>query len=581
MLYYNGRARIVDANGDAVSNAKLNFFLTTTVTPAPVYTDAALTVAHTQPIRSAANGFVAPIYLDPAVTYKSVVTDANDVALPDGTIDPVIQTPFSAAALGSILYPRTAAENAAGVTPAFYIYSPRPHYDLNREGGGSAATASQNATALANVALVIAQKGGGVIILPDDGIYQTNASLSFSESMIIQGCSQAGTTIKYTGSGTFLTMATGARNQLRDMTLLGTGKTGTGVKIGDTDFCGHHDYRNVNIQGFNVGVRFAAALYVRFFGCNIKANKYGVDYNAASGSLYSNDIAFYSTTIQFNDRSGIAASNTPIRNRGLKFYAGSIEGNGSENTALYPQIVLGALANFHFDTYVEYIGATPPDAFNVSSAGDGEISNTVISGSGNGVKSSSGGCSNIFIHNCRFTSTTTKCIDVDACPQILALHNEYDKTNTINHATSTDVTTKVAQIVTQDNAWTPTIKGGGTAGAPTYTIQTGIYSQVGNLVAFRCRVTISAKGGMVGVITIEGLPVASATLASVSDVFKCELDGVTVSGGNTEFLALLPSGSTSLQLLQGGSTAGSQIVDTQLAAATTVIISGTYQAAAA
>ena len=137
MLYYPGRARSVDANGDPVSNAKLSFYLTLTVDPAPVYADFELTVEHTQPVRSNAAGFYPPIYFDPAVIYKSVETTADDVSLPGGTVDPANTSLFSGASagdIGAILYPRTEEEIAADVTPADLTRFAQPWLWVRREG---------------------------------------------------------------------------------------------------------------------------------------------------------------------------------------------------------------------------------------------------------------------------------------------------------------------------------------------------------------------------------------------------------------------------------------------------------------
>lgn len=125
MLFYRGREFIVDQNGVAVANAKLSFYLTTTTTPAPVYQNAALTITHTQPVRSDDYGFVAPIYFDPAVSYKCVIANANDVALPDGTVDPIsfsVLYGLDADDIGLITNVRTEGEITAGKTPVNYSY---------------------------------------------------------------------------------------------------------------------------------------------------------------------------------------------------------------------------------------------------------------------------------------------------------------------------------------------------------------------------------------------------------------------------------------------------------------------------
>jgi hypothetical protein len=115
MLFVKGRQLVTDLNHVPVVNAKVSFFLTETDTPAPVYTDAELSQAHTQPVRTDAYGYLPPIYLDPAVVYKAVITAADNSALPDGTVDPLVP---------SALYRRTTAEQAAGVVPVSYDYEP-------------------------------------------------------------------------------------------------------------------------------------------------------------------------------------------------------------------------------------------------------------------------------------------------------------------------------------------------------------------------------------------------------------------------------------------------------------------------
>jgi hypothetical protein len=108
---------------------KVSFFLTTTSTPTPVYTTSALSVAHTQPVVADAAGVLAPIYLDPAITYKATVTDTTDTLV--YTVDPVNDVIMSQASIGALLYPRTAVEITDGVTPSDYAY---PYGDPRRRG---------------------------------------------------------------------------------------------------------------------------------------------------------------------------------------------------------------------------------------------------------------------------------------------------------------------------------------------------------------------------------------------------------------------------------------------------------------
>lgn len=79
--------RAVDSSGLPISGALLQFFLTTTTTPATVYTSSALGVALSNPVVADAGGLFVPIYLDPAVTYRVQLQTAAGTVIRD--VDPV------------------------------------------------------------------------------------------------------------------------------------------------------------------------------------------------------------------------------------------------------------------------------------------------------------------------------------------------------------------------------------------------------------------------------------------------------------------------------------------------------------
>lgn len=75
--------------GAPLVGAKAYFYTTGTSTPQPVYTDAGLSVAWTQPIVTDASGkSTGPIYVTPTPALKILITDANDVNLPGYPMDP-------------------------------------------------------------------------------------------------------------------------------------------------------------------------------------------------------------------------------------------------------------------------------------------------------------------------------------------------------------------------------------------------------------------------------------------------------------------------------------------------------------
>lgn len=88
-LYYNPFVPAFSNIGVAISRAKLYFYYTGTSTPAPIYSDSALTVPLTNPVQANLAGKYVDIYLSDAVTYRVVQTDKNGAQIGDA-VDPYI-----------------------------------------------------------------------------------------------------------------------------------------------------------------------------------------------------------------------------------------------------------------------------------------------------------------------------------------------------------------------------------------------------------------------------------------------------------------------------------------------------------
>ena len=194
MLFYRGRQRILDSNGDPVSGAKLNFYLTGTTTRADTYTDSDLTTEHANPVIASSAGFVEPIYLDPTVTYKCVITTSNDVALPDGTVDPVSAT-LDADTIGEVLYPTTgsAAEVAAAVTIVNHAYN----YGVVNRYGTNTTPGTTDMTAATVAALSVAHNGLG-------------KAIALGETYLVGNIDWPGNNITLEGSGSAYSYNTSA-----------------------------------------------------------------------------------------------------------------------------------------------------------------------------------------------------------------------------------------------------------------------------------------------------------------------------------------------------------------------------------
>jgi hypothetical protein len=91
-------ANVVDPAGVPVPGSELNFYLTTSNTRAATYADFALTVPNANPVVADDAGRWPDIFLDPAITYKVVLTTASDPgpAVEIGTYDPVVEAWFTA-----------------------------------------------------------------------------------------------------------------------------------------------------------------------------------------------------------------------------------------------------------------------------------------------------------------------------------------------------------------------------------------------------------------------------------------------------------------------------------------------------
>lgn len=114
--------------GVPIPGCKANIYQTGTTTPVTIYTDVALTIPGANPIVADASGVFPVRWLDDSVVLKLVLTTSADVLIYQE--DPFEDPALTQAQIGSILYPRTAAEIAAGVTPTNYAYEPgqRPRY---------------------------------------------------------------------------------------------------------------------------------------------------------------------------------------------------------------------------------------------------------------------------------------------------------------------------------------------------------------------------------------------------------------------------------------------------------------------
>ena len=153
--------RAVDANGVPLSGAKLQFYLTGTTTPAPVYTSSALATPLSNPVVSDSAGLFPPMFRDPTVNYRAQLLTSAGSLVQD--IDPVAAPLVNAA--GSI----TAGMLATGAAVSNIGYTP-----LNKAGDTATNLLLASSTAATNSAGYLGlpinpQNGGYTFALSDAG----------------------------------------------------------------------------------------------------------------------------------------------------------------------------------------------------------------------------------------------------------------------------------------------------------------------------------------------------------------------------------------------------------------------------
>ena len=87
-LFFLPKARPLDLSGQIMPNAKAQFYVSDSTTPAAVYQDATLGPTLPNPVVADADGEFPFIYMDSAITYRIILYDQNDVEIWD--LDPYL-----------------------------------------------------------------------------------------------------------------------------------------------------------------------------------------------------------------------------------------------------------------------------------------------------------------------------------------------------------------------------------------------------------------------------------------------------------------------------------------------------------
>lgn len=320
----------LSAAGRVLPGAKAYFFLTESDTPTPVYTTSELSTTHAVPVVADAGGRFESIYLDPAITYKCTITDANDVLL--YTIDPCNDVLLSAAIIGGYLYPKTTAETTADVDVVDYTYPPGC---INRYGENTSPGVTEMDTAL-NAAFDQRYEGGanpyglkqvykltepfelsttaedvhfycdpgGQLLIGHNGdgivyvVANENSEGNSIENWHILGPNTLLPPDPYTppSNGAGICMNRNVSHTTGDLTNVGTEMNEP------TQYNGF--IRNVRVEGFDKGINMQSVIGLNVFGCVFQYNQHGIYIDG--GQCNANK--FWGTHVRYNRVRGITSS---------------------------------------------------------------------------------------------------------------------------------------------------------------------------------------------------------------------------------------------------------------------------------
>lgn len=307
--------KLFDPNnpGQPLAGGKVFTYIAGTSTKQATYTDSTQVTPNSNPIILNARGEAA-MWMDPALTYKIVIAPANDTdppTSPINTIDNVAGAltiaQLTQTLIGQVLYPRTAAEIAAGVTPVNYAY---PAGYLERYGFSASASAAAN-----SAAFITAANSGHALKLFTPGTYQTNGLITSKDFLDFEGAGLNLVTINVASGFNGLQLygdvppAFTHQNQgihVRGMRFTQSDKTGVGL---DLYSIARSQFGDLTFEGFNYGMRTRTCFPLSFYGMiRLTAGNIGWKMMPINGSdsLGTNSISADMLDVRVNVFAGIS-----------------------------------------------------------------------------------------------------------------------------------------------------------------------------------------------------------------------------------------------------------------------------------
>lgn len=323
----------VTSVGLPYSLSKLYFYKAGTTTDQPVYTTAALNVAHAQPVVADAFGVFPTIYLDynAPVDYRvqlktvlgALIYDQDNYPKSGASGVTILSTQFR--------YEQTAAESAALVTPTDY---PIPSHDAvsmvfpQRYDFDAAASGTNNYVSLVNAHSVANQSGSPVIVGGGTYTYKPTAELQSLVDLRGAGMSRTILNCDTTFTGRFLRCTGKVKFSDFEMQTVGLTKIGTALFVSDPTITSNTAYAqlsHMSVFGFAKALEIGNMSLTEFIHCRFENNTEGCwcvpDGSGANGFV---------TTIHFIDCAFVSNARNvhflpPVNSVNVLFDGGTIE----------------------------------------------------------------------------------------------------------------------------------------------------------------------------------------------------------------------------------------------------------------
>jgi len=431
--------------------------------------------------------------------------------------------------VGAALYPQTAAEIAAGVTPTNYAY---PAGDVRRYGADSSGATD------ASTAIQSAINTNSYITIPS-GSYLTNSGLTIGDHKIIEFTGNAKILAGSNGMTVFLASTSAYYTQFWNPVISANGKTNvTGFDL--TNFRVQSAIYNAQLAEVNIGFIFRTGCYATaIINPSTSAVPYPIQVIANCGAL---DIINPFLDNETGDRGtgagiGIDIQDGGTANESVNVVGGAVQGfqYGIKDAGFGTRIS---------DTYFEENSSADVYGLNARTStyrGCGHFANT----GGNSYAYTLRACDGVTIFGPTMGSgNRTALYNVDNSNTNCV---EYHATSAIFINTQTGTTTYLTSIPKQTSyTFTPVIVGSSTAGTGTYSVQAGLAVVTGSQVHVEIEVTWSAHSGT-GNITVTGIP--SALTPSSYSPRAVGMLVATVTVTNAAMYAYLNGDSTKLSLM--------------------------------